>query len=573
LIVLAVIVAPGLLSSGPARANSPQPWVVGVGDSYISGEAGRWAGNTNDSESRVDALGSSAYFDNATGTAEQIQNCHRSRSAEVYLGGGVDGYNLACSGAKTATYFDSGDFKPGLDFYSDSSGNQGQALMLQNFAATHHVTMVAVSIGGNDFNFGSIVRTCVEDYLALGSSGPYCHNDSTVQANFTSANIAARTSAIATALDNVHQAMANDGYTDSSYTILVQNYPSPLPGSAGFRYSQSGWTRQTTGGCGFRDQDADWAVSTALPAINSAVFAAATNAGLGNVAMLDLSPALQGHRLCENTVGLLEEEHLPNWTAPGAMHATEWVNQIRTLTTVGTQYSTQESLHPDYFGQLALRNCLRQAYNNGTVQSGQCVGAGAGTDSQGEPAMTLNPLPGITNGGFETGGGGLFSGSLFGWNAAGTTSALIGAGHSGSFAAQLGSTGPTNGDSSIAQAFTAPATANTLSFWYDVTCPDTVTYDWATATLTDLTADTTTTVLPRTCVPNSGWTPVAAPVTPGHAYRLTLLNHDDDYAGDPTRTLFDDVTLSNAVPLRAPASTPTGQAANALQQGATGTSG
>ena len=43
-----------------ARADGPgtgAPWTASLGDSYISGEAGRWAGNTNGSSSNVDALG------------------------------------------------------------------------------------------------------------------------------------------------------------------------------------------------------------------------------------------------------------------------------------------------------------------------------------------------------------------------------------------------------------------------------------------------------------------------------------------------------------------------------------
>src|SRR5690348_8371039 len=136
-----------------AHADGPgtgSPWVVSVGDSYISGEAGRWAGNSNQGESYIDALGPTAYYDNATNTAETINRCHRSHSAEIYLGGGVNGLNLACSGAQTATVpsDSNGYFKPGLDFYNGSAG-QGQALMLQNFASTHNVTLVALSIGGN----------------------------------------------------------------------------------------------------------------------------------------------------------------------------------------------------------------------------------------------------------------------------------------------------------------------------------------------------------------------------------------------------------------------------------------
>ena len=90
--------APAAHADGPGVGT---PWVVSVGDSAISGEAGRWAGNTNGSSGNVDALGPTAYYDNATNTAEQIPGCHRSKSAEIYLGGGVNGMNLACSGART----------------------------------------------------------------------------------------------------------------------------------------------------------------------------------------------------------------------------------------------------------------------------------------------------------------------------------------------------------------------------------------------------------------------------------------------------------------------------------------
>jgi hypothetical protein len=111
LVALAVLAALSL-HSGAARADGPgsgAPWVASVGDSYISGEAGRWAGSSNVSSSYVDALGPTAYYDNATNTAEQIPSCHRSKAAEVYVGGGVNGVNLACSGAKTSTV-DGSDF-------------------------------------------------------------------------------------------------------------------------------------------------------------------------------------------------------------------------------------------------------------------------------------------------------------------------------------------------------------------------------------------------------------------------------------------------------------------------------
>ena len=111
-----------LALAAPAAADGPgvgTPTVVSVGDSYISGEGGRWAGNTNQSSSKTDALGSTAYYDNASNTAEVINRCHRSKAAEIIIGGGVNSKNLACSGAKVATFTSSeGYFKPGLDFYS-----------------------------------------------------------------------------------------------------------------------------------------------------------------------------------------------------------------------------------------------------------------------------------------------------------------------------------------------------------------------------------------------------------------------------------------------------------------------
>jgi hypothetical protein len=143
---------------------------------------------------------------------------------------------------------------------------------------------------------------------------------------------------------------------------------------------------------------------------------------------------------------------------------------------------------------------------------------------------------GVTNGGFETG-------SLTGWTTTGSTGVTTSGPHSGGDAALVGSTSPTT-TSSISQTFTAPTGSATLAFWYNVTCPDTVTYDWATATLKDNTAGTTTTVLAKTCTNGAGWKQVSKAVTAGHSYTLTLTNRDDNYAGDATYTKYDDVTVS-----------------------------
>jgi hypothetical protein len=391
-LVLPLLLLAATFAAAAARADGPgvgTPWVVSVGDSYISGEAGRWAGNTAMGTAAHDALGGDAYYDNATKTAEVIPYCHRSESAEVYIGGGVNGKNLACSGAKTSTFYDGSDFKPGLDFYVNGS-DKGQARLLQEWATTHNVRMIQVSIGGNNYNFADIVQSCVTDWLTSPSWWPdYCKDDSSVTANFTSSNITTQTSRIKTALLNVRQAMLNAGYGDAQFTIVVQDYMSPIPLGTAFRYPESGWDRQNVGGCGFWNADANWANNTALPTINSSVKNAVSQTGLANVKVMELATAFNGRRLCENTVGKLEEMGLTSWTNAGAVDKTEWINTIRTVTAIGTPYYIQESIHPNYWGQLALRSCVRQAYNGGAPHGGTCVRSGTGLTSRGEPFMAL----------------------------------------------------------------------------------------------------------------------------------------------------------------------------------------
>jgi hypothetical protein len=377
--------------AGVARAEGPgngTPYTVSLGDSFISGEAGRWAGNTNESSSKIDALGASAYDDN--GSSEAIEGCHRSKSAEVYIGGGVDGENLACSGAKTSSFTTEGLFKPGLDFYN-SGGHEGQALMLQHFAAAHNVKLVAISIGGNNFDFAGIVQTCIEDFLESTIFYDfYCSEESSVTKNFSASNVAKVKGEIETAIDNVATAMSDDGYTASQYTILVQDYPSPIPNGSEFRYTQSGYSRQTTGGCGFWNKDANYANATMLPTIDSTVLGAATATGLANVKTMELSSAFNSHRLCDKGVGLLEEEGLSSWKAAEAVNKSEWFNQVRTITAIFPPYEIQEDIHPNYWAQLGLRNCLTQAYNAGTPKGGTCTTSAAGLNSAGEPNMSLH---------------------------------------------------------------------------------------------------------------------------------------------------------------------------------------
>jgi hypothetical protein len=392
MVVAGAAIAALAAGPAPAVADGPgvgTPAVVQVGDSVAAGEGGRWAGNTKQESWRVDALGAGAYND--AGSSETIPGCHRSRSAPIHIGGGVQSANLACSGAKTFTYGTgwAETFKPGIDFYADTNGRVGQALALQRYAATHNVKAVFVTIGANNYGFGDVVGRCVWNFISSWWSKNFCSDDDDMTSRFTSTRQATETNNVFNALMNIRTAMANARYSTSQYSIIVQTYWSPIPRGSGFRYSEDdGHVRQDTGGCGFYNRDADWANDVVVPVLNNTLRNAVAKSGLTNATIVDVQSALAGRRLCENTVGLVGASPGPlTWTAAGAVDRSEWVAQIRTGD--DGPYKQQESLHASYWGQLAVRNCLRQAYNGGAVRGGRCQRTATGLNDRGEPQMGL----------------------------------------------------------------------------------------------------------------------------------------------------------------------------------------
>ncbi len=178
-------------------------------------------------------------------------------------------------------------------------------------------------------------------------------------------------------------------------------------------------------------------------------------------------------------------------------------------------------------------------------------------------AVTAPSGGALANGTFETG-------TLSSWTTTGTAAVNTASKHSGTYGAQLGSTAPST-DSTLAQTFTLPSNASTLSFWYANTCPDTLTYDWATATLKDNVTGTTTTVLAKTCTTTALWSQVSTNVASnaGHSMTLTVTNHDDNYAGDATYTYVDDVAVATSTPDTTPPTTSITAPANGATVSAT----
>jgi hypothetical protein len=378
----------GSLGFGPGQdvllvEPGPLPIIVSVGDSYIGGEGGRWAGNTAElPSSAIDALGPTAYFD--AGIAESIPFCHRSQSAEIHIGAGVISKNFACTGARTYTHFEEGQFKPGLDFWV-REGRKSQSVMLREYAEEHReIKLVAVSIGGNDFSFASMIEYCVRAFLVYR----YCREEDFALRQMSEPTIRIATDGIRQAIVNVRQAMREAGYADNSYTIMVQNYPSPIPTAAN-RYDETYRERVLTGGCPLYDADIAWATTGVLPTINTAVANAVAQTGLTNIKRLKLESAFASRGLCQFFVGLLEEKRLRSWREPGAVDETEWITQIRMRDS--PPFMKQEGFHPNYWAQKALRRCLRIAFNYfyGEPLEGSCLLNTTGLNERGEPNMIL----------------------------------------------------------------------------------------------------------------------------------------------------------------------------------------
>lgn len=381
----------GLPSRRELGEQAGKPWVVSLGDSYISGEAGAWDGNVENSlNDKLVYRGRSTYFDSPDmmpgGTAETRRLCHRSDSAAIHIGI-VNSKNFACSGAlATSGYIDDGEWKPGIDFGTEPGGKGvGQAQMLQDFAKDHDVKMVALSIGGNDAKFGLIVGTCVKNFLTSSVVWPsLCSKDPQVLKHASAESADAVAKRVGKAIANIRTAMTAAGYTEDEWVLSVQNYPGVIPPSKDFRYWQTIF-RQSDGGCGFWNADADWAATKWLPTVNGAVAKAVRDTKASNVHLLDLSQAFRGHELCQKAVTTADKLTRPSRQT--RFDRLEWVMQIRAISANYSEADQQESIHPNYMGQMAERNCLRRMYLN--PKSARCLQDGTTITADGEPPMKL----------------------------------------------------------------------------------------------------------------------------------------------------------------------------------------
>ncbi|MEV0440472.1 GDSL-type esterase/lipase family protein [Streptomyces spectabilis] len=371
-------------------ACGPPPAVVSMGDSYISGEGGRWAGNAaasavgsawgtdraavncNGEESVCDHDPTTVYGD--TSYDKGGSACDRSDSAEIkglkYGDVPVERrFNIACSGATTDNVTTTG-FK----------GRRPQVDDLRDIARSNDVRLVVLSIGGNDLKFADILQDCVKAYFYPSLFNKGCRGAK--EKEFADGLGPARAKVVKS-VEAIRKVLREEGQEDDSYQIVLQSYPNPLPLGRDYRDPENApvppanYSRYLSGGCPFLDADSDWAHTSVVPRISAMLRGAANEAG---VSFLDLKDAFAGHELCSRTTRQANKDH--KLSAPlGAEHA-EWVRWVPYVVDGlkdlpwQAQGNQQEAVHPNHYGQLALSACLTKIVEKlgESPVSSSCVG-------------------------------------------------------------------------------------------------------------------------------------------------------------------------------------------------------
>jgi hypothetical protein len=434
----------GVSATSAAAADTPrlplaeqeidpnQPWIVSLGDSYISGEGGMeaskgfpgdepstdwtvWNTATPDSNRYYSGF---TYGDKENYSSQQAQEiidyCHRSGfSAIANLAEDYNYKNFACSGATAVTGGKAPAYKPGVDFGTIGPVS-GQAAELQEFAQDNDVQVVVLSIGGNDLGFADIAKACVTSYM-LGIVGSPCSKGPVITAGDVSQaaspeNLARVADRVEGAITNIVSAMRSASRPDGSWKLVFQSVPLPIASTEEMAFPDSGgsvlYARQNLGGCGIRDIDMDWIQDTVYPGLIGSMQKAVERSKPAlrstPVVFQDNSMAFAGHKLCEKGVAEtnvnfpggtsdpLADYPLVPWTDQVGKKS-EWITPIIVADQLGSDIHRQtNALHPNYWGQRALSACLDIALNADENTVINCTqDASEELDSEGRPAMTL----------------------------------------------------------------------------------------------------------------------------------------------------------------------------------------
>jgi hypothetical protein len=374
---LAIALAAAFVAVGflPARKTEAGPGtgptaIVSMGDSFISGEAGRWNGNAlnitgtrNGTDRAASCFWIFCSYDATRVYGSTHTGCDRSDVAPIKTSNIAvqERINIACSGARSVNIWRAS--QGGQAF----KGEAPQADQLLTIAQQKNVKMVVLTVLANDVGFADRVINCTVAWI-IGLGECSGSEQAAINAALPGAQNGLRKS-----VDEIRAVMAQAGYAPSQWRLVIAGYSSPVPATADVRYS--GADKWNKGGCPFYDNDFNWAKNVATPSIVNAMKAVAAEKG---VQFLDVRDALNGHEICHRSSALVGSGG-PN----PAVH--EWVRWVNTGCCQG---DAQESVHPNAYGQRALGRCLQLLYAQ-TSGNWTC----RNTPGQSYTAMTLTSAP------------------------------------------------------------------------------------------------------------------------------------------------------------------------------------
>ena len=300
--------------------------IAALGDSTISGEG---AGN---------------YLPSTDGA--QGNWCHRSLDAAINhtkVAGVSETFNFACSGTNAEA----------IDLHNTSPGSEpSQARQLSDIASKYRVVAIVVAVGANDDpNFSQVLTSCAQAVFQPQNSG--CSNQISPQ---WQNRVNAMVPKVVTALRDIRTVMADNGYTTSAYSLVLQSYAIPVGPDVAPQL-------QNFSGCPLRTDDLRWVNDKAGPILDAGMREAARQA---DARFLDLSPAGVGHEACSSPNDPSKE-----WFTRLTLNFSDLENDAR------SSHALQESFHPNARGYMAFSGCL-SSFLATTDNSAACVPDGQG---------------------------------------------------------------------------------------------------------------------------------------------------------------------------------------------------
>ncbi|MEU5163426.1 hypothetical protein AB0G74_27975 [Streptomyces sp. NPDC020875] len=329
----------------PGAAPPARPVaLVTLGDGFLAGEGARWAGNAEGlgGDGGVPAALRDATDRTRTGASGAVpprvytDDCRRSDVLTLTTDT-VHHHNIACSTA--------GAEAPSRAVRS----HEAQLEQLRKLAARYDVRTVVVSIGGDDVRLTDTMKACA----AAWRDRTDCSTDRRITGP-AAERVAAVGEKVAAAVASVRAAA--DG-TGSLPRVVVQSYPLPLASGdpdATTRLDENGRDRWGVAGCPFYDRDLRWLATGVGGALNDRIRAAARRSGADFV---DVGGLLEGHQVCGGRAARTAFAADGTIASPGAERA-EWARYVPRTAAEPPADEAREVLHPNYYGQRALKRCL-----------------------------------------------------------------------------------------------------------------------------------------------------------------------------------------------------------------------